>query len=264
MDELRNEATDAKSIREVAEWVLKVTRACDAVRSNVRQDAVTQITQARLLAVALHARSFKDRRKREDLLAIWERISFRIYGLYDRDARTGVGHYVRLAWDVINGNVSEKDIRTRLLDIGSSYPIGPAIKGLRGVNCYTDWTDDLRYLLFRYEHHLARKHQKEVDNAHWDLVWAENASLSIEHISPQSKAPDNIRHTLGNLMLLPPRRNSQLGDKSPHDKAASYRQTGFYQCNEVADVLAKSSWTKGACQERERKILDWALQEWGD
>lgn len=270
VDELRNEATDeneapdAKRIRKVAEWVLKVTRACDAVRSNVRQDAVTQITQARLLAVALHTKSFRDRRKREDLLAIWERISFRIYGLHDKDARTGVGDYVRLAWDVINGNLSEKDIRTRLLDIGSYYPIRPAIQRLRRRDCYTDWTDDLRYLLFRYEHQLAKEHRKPVDNVHWELVWAKNASLSIEHILPQSKAPDSIKHTLGNLMLLPPGRNSQLGNKSPRDKAASYRQTGFYQANEVADVLAKSSWTKRACEERERKILDWVREEWTD
>lgn len=263
VDELRNEATDAKSIRRVAEWVLKVTRACDAVRSDVRQDAVTQITQARLLAVALHARSFK-KRKREELLAIWENVSFRIYGLYDKDARTGVGDYVRLAWDVVNDDISEKDIRACLLDIGSQYPIGKAIDDLRGVDCYTEWTDDLRYLLFRYEQHLAKERRKKVDNVHWDLVWAKNASLSIEHIRPQSEAPDNIKHTLGNLMLLPPGRNSQLGSKSPRDKAASYRETGFYQCNEVADVLEESTWTKKACEKREKKILDWARQEWAD
>ena len=265
VDELRSQATDAKSIRKVAEWVLKVTRACDAVRSDVRQDAVTQITQARLLAVALHARSFKKRGKREELLAIWENVSFRVYGLYDKDARTGVGDYIRLAWDVVNSGISEKDTRTRLLEIGSAYPIGPAIDSLRGANCYTDWTDDLRYLLFRYEQHLARERRRKVDNVNWELVWARNASLSIEHIRPQSESPESIKHTLGNLMLLPPGRNSQLGSKPPRDKAASYRETGFYQCNEVSDMLKKPpSWTKKACEKREKKILDWARQEWAD
>ena len=264
VDELRKEATDAKNIRKVAEWLLKVTEACDEVKKDGRQDAVTRITQARLLAVALHARNFKNRVKREDLLTIWENVSFRIYGLYDRDARTGVGDYVRLAWDVINGGISEKDIRTRLLDIGSDYPIGNAINRLRGVNCYTDWTDDLRYLLFRYEQHLAKERRKKVDNVHWEAVWAKSASLSIEHIRPQSEAPDNIKHTLGNLMLLPPGRNSQLGSKSPHDKAKDYRETGFYQCGEVADMLEESGWTKKACEKREIKILDWARQEWAD
>ena len=262
VDELRRVATDAKSIRSVAEWLLKVTQACDAVKSDVRQDAVTQITQARLLAVALHAKDMEDRRRRE-LLAVWERVSFRIYGLWDKDARTGVGDYVRLAWDVINEKMSVDDIHAGILDIGSWYPIQDAVKALRKTNCYSGWTDDLRYLLFRYEEHLARERRKKVDNVQWELVWSKNASLSIEHIWPQSAAPEDVKHTLGNLMLLPPGRNSQLGDQSPGDKVESYRETGFLHAAEVADMLDGASWSKKACEKRERKILEWASQEWG-
>ena len=263
VDELRRVAVDAKSIRKVAEWLLKVTQACDAVKSDIRQDAVTQITQARLLAVALHVKDMEKRRRRE-LLGIWEKVSFRIYGLWDKDARTGVGDYVRLAWEVVNENVPAKEIRARLLAIGSCYPIQGAIKGLRKTNCYSGWTDDLRYLLFRYEEHLAKERQKKVDNVQWELVWSRNASLSIEHIWPQSEAPEDVKHTLGNLMLLPPGRNSQLGDQSPSDKASSYRETGFYHAAEVADMLDGASWGKRACEKRERQILEWVKQEWAD
>ena len=263
VDELRRVATDAKSIRRVAEWLLKVTQACDAVKSDRRQDAVTQITQARLLAVALHAKDMETRRRR-DLLAVWEKVSFRIYGLWDKDARTGVGDYVRLAWEVINEKMSADAIRAGILDIGSWYPIEDAVKALRKTNCYSGWTDDLRYLLFRYEEHLARERRKKVDNVQWELVWSKGASLSIEHIWPQSAAPDDVKHTLGNLMLLPPGRNSQLGDQSPADKATSYRETGFYHAAEVADMLGGASWSKRACEKRERKILEWVSQEWAD
>lgn len=263
VDELRRVAVDAKSIRKVAEWLLKVTQACDAVKSDIRQDAVTQITQARLLAVALYAKDMEKRRRRE-LLGIWEKVSFRIYGLWDKDARTGVGDYVRLAWEVVNENVPAKEIRARLLAIGSCYPIQGAIKGLRKTNCYSGWTDDLRYLLFRYEEHLAKERQKKVDNVQWELVWSRNASLSIEHIWPQSEAPEDVKHTLGNLMLLPPGRNSQLGDQSPSDKASSYRETGFYHAAEVADMLDGASWGKRACEKRELQILEWVKQEWAD
>lgn len=161
VDALRKEATDAKSIREVAQWLLKVTKACDTVKSNIRQDAVTQITQARLLAVALYVRNFKKKASRLELLAIWERVSFKVYGLHNKDARKSVGHYVRLAWDVVNSSISTKDIHTGLLRIGSELPIDPAIKELRGANWYSDRTDDLRYLLFRYEEHLARELKKK-------------------------------------------------------------------------------------------------------
>ena len=263
VDELRRVATDAKSIRRVAAWLLKITQACDAVKSDVRQDAVTQITQARLLAVALHAKKMDDRRRGE-LLEIWERVSFRIYGLWDKDARTGVGDYVRLAWEIINENVSTKEIGARLLAIGSPYPIEGAIKGLRKTNCYSGWTEDLRYLLFRYEEHLAKERRKRVDNAQWELVWSRNASLSIEHVWPQSAAPEDVKHTLGNLMLLPPGRNSQLGDQKPRDKAESYRETGFYHATEVAGMLDSAPWNRKACAQRERKILEWVSQEWAD
>ena len=263
VDELRRVATDAKSIRRVAEWLLKITQACDAVKSDRRQDAVTQITQARLLAVALHAKDMETRRRRE-LLAVWEKVSFRIYGLWDKDARTGVGDYVRLAWEIINENLSPKRTRDRLLEIGSWHPIQGAIKRLQKNNCYSSWTDDLRYLLFRYEEHLAKERRKKVDNVQWELIWSKNASLSIEHIWPQSEAPDDVKHTLGNLMLLPPGRNSQLGDQAPSDKASSYRETGFYHAAEVADMLDGASWGKRACGKRERQILEWVKQEWAD
>ena len=226
VDELRDGAgNSARSIREVAQWVLDVTKACDAVRANPRQNAVTGIAQARLLGVALNMGYFSDEDTSE-LLAIWEKVSFRIYGLHDRDARTGVGDYCRLAWDIVNDDTLQ-DVHERIRSIGSIYPIEDGIEYLRSgfssrsgrsPNCYTDWTDQLRYLLFRYEEHLAKESGQSVDNNHWKLVWTENANLSIEHIRPQSEAPDDIKHTLGNLMLLPPRLNSKLRDKSPRKK----------------------------------------------
>ena len=263
VDILRAGATGAKRIREVAEWLLKVTRACDEVKSSVRQDAVTQITQARLLAVALHTSEFTERKKLQ-LLEIWEKVSFRIYGLHDKDARHLVGDYVRLAWDVVNGGISAKKARADLLEIGSKYTIEDAIKERRRADCYNDWTNELRYLLFRYEEHLAKRRRKTVDNVRWDDVWARDASHSIEHIRPQSDAPESIRHTLGNLMLLPPRRNSQLSDKPAREKAASYRETGFYHASEVADMLDAGPWNKAAIDRRERKILEWVRKEWAD
>ena len=274
VDELRNVAgNSAQSIRDVAQWVLDVTKACDAVRANPRQNAVTGIAQARLLGVALNMGYFSDEDTSE-LLAIWEKVSFRIYGLHDRDARTGVGDYCRIAWDIVNYDMAVKDIHERIRSIGSTYPIEVGIEHLRSgfpsrngrsPNCYTDWTDQLRYLLFRYEEHLAKESGQSVDNNHWKLVWTENANLSIEHIRPQSEAPDDIKHTLGNLMLLPPKLNSKLSDRLPRKKADAYRKTGFHHAGEVADMLADSPrWSKTACRRRQQKILDWACVEYGD
>jgi len=66
-------------------------------------------------------------------------------------------------------------------------------------------------------------------------------------------------------MLLPPGRNSQLGDRRPKDKAESYIETGFYHAREVAGMLEKSPrWSRQACKERESELLKWALDEWAD
>ncbi len=274
VDVLRDRAgTSASSIRKVARWVSDVTKACQAVRLNRRQEAVTAIVQARLLGVALNAGDFRDEEVSE-LLAIWERVSFRIYGLHDKDARTGVGDYCRLAWDIVNTDISFEDVYERIRRIGSMYPIEDGIEKMRSgfrpetagnADCYTDWTDQLRYLLFRYEEHLAEKSGESIDNNHWEFIWAKEANLSIEHIRPQSTAPDDIKHSMGNLMLLPPGMNSRLSNKPPREKAATYRKTGFHHASEVADMLeASPGWSKGTCKRREKKILDWVRKEWGD
>ena len=92
VDSLRSMATDARQIRNIAQRLLKVTKACHKVMSNPRRNAVTRIAQARLLAVAIHLGEFNNE-DRKSLLDCWERVSFRIYGLYNRDARTGAGGY---------------------------------------------------------------------------------------------------------------------------------------------------------------------------
>lgn len=262
---LSDKAHDAESIREVAQSLLEITKTCYAVISNPRQQAVTHIRQARLLAVAIHSANL---REKHDLLNNWEKVTFRIYGLHGEDARTRVGDYCRLAWDIANHKVTAitaREARNRVREIGAKFPVTEGIDKLRGKDCYDKWKEQLRYFLFRYEEYLARKSGQKVDNIQWERVWAKSADVSIEHIRPQSRAPADIKHTLGNLMLLPPQRNSSLGDRSPGDKANSYLQTGFLHAKEVADTLQRSpSWSKRTCKDRERRLLNWALDEWAD
>ena len=256
-------AGGAKQIREIAHWLLNVTKACNKVMSNPRHNAVTRIVQARLLAVAIHIGEFEDE-DRKKLLDDWERISFLIYGLHARDARFQVGEYCKLSWDILHSDLSPDDILNRIQKLGEDYPVEEAIEGCRGVDCYTYWTNELRYFLFRYEEHLAEEDGLRVDNKYWEHVWAKNASESIEHIRPRSRAPDDMKHTLGNLILLPPNTNSRLKDKPPKQKADEYRNTGFYHVREVVEMLKKSpKWSKRACKEREEKMLRWAESEWG-
>ena len=260
VDEFRSKAQDARSIRKIDNWLLRVTRACDEVISNRRQNAVTRISQARLLAVAIHLGVSRES-SRKILLSQWEKVSFRIYGMMGRDARTGVGDYVRLAWRIVSEDLSTQKIHSDIKTIGKPFPISEAVDALRSTNCYEGWQDELRYFMFRYEEHLTRKEGQNFQNEQWERIWEASPSRSIEHIVPQSRASDDIRHTLGNLMILPPNLNSRLQDKPPRQKLEAYRQTGLLCAIEVASMLR---WTKGTVREREETLFRWATDEWGD
>src|SRR6202044_4171958 len=77
--------------------------------------------QARLAAIAIILRKFPQSEEKR-ILKVWENVTFRIYGLGGRDARTKVGEYVRLAWRVSNENLSGDAIIDELTAIGQEFP----------------------------------------------------------------------------------------------------------------------------------------------
>ena len=262
--ELRGATRTAKKLRDVATWLLRATEACETVISNPRLNAVTRISQARLLATAIHLRDDITPTQRQQLLSRWEKVSFRIYGLLRKDARTGVGNYVRLAWLVVNKKLSVDAIDKALVEIGEEFPIEDAVDLLRNENCYDNWEAELRYFMFRYEEHLTRKQNLNFSNEQWEKIWMVSPSESIEHIWAKSKAPEKSRHRLGNLVLLPPKLNSTLQDRSAKYKATHYRKTGLLIAGEVADIIDTAGWKARSIKEREERLIEWAAEEWTD
>jgi hypothetical protein len=246
-------------------WLLRVTQASDDVTANIRINAVTRISQARLLATAIHLREDIKGTEQEKLLLRWENVSFRIYGMLGNDARTRVGDYVRLAWQVVNDKLAVKDIKNGIDEIGREFTIEAAISRLRGFNCYDGWENELRYFMFRYEEHLAKQQKMNFSNEQWEKIWMVSASDSIEHIWPKSKATEKSKHRLGNLVLLPPKLNSTLQDDDPRDKVEAYRKTGLLIAGEVAEFIKKvDRWNVKSIEKRENSLLDWAETQWGD
>jgi len=181
------------------------------------------------------------------------------------DARKRVGNYVSLAWKVVQERLSVDEIHSGIQRIGNEFPIEDAIQKLRDANCYEGWGNELRYFMFRYEEHLAQEAGQKFQNEQWERIWEKSASDSIEHINPRSTAPDDIKHILGNLMILPPNLNSQLQDKTPREKRSAYRKTGLLTALEVASTLeSKPRWPKRSVRNREEKLLKWAGREWAD
>jgi hypothetical protein len=259
-----------KKVVDCSKWVLKVTEAESHLLDNRRVAAATRIVQARLLAVAILLRGFPDTDEKR-LLREWENITFRIYGLGRFDARQRVGDYVRLAWKVINEKLEPDKIMEKLQKLGSEeeFSIDSVVKHLDNTDCYKDWSEELRYFMYRYEEHLAREAGQKINEGMWNRIWEDEPSRSIEHIFPQSKGSDSPQtkgiyvHRLGNLVMLPPGVNSKLQDQSPGEKADTYSKQGLLQAIEMSKLVRRKKWNREAVKKRERRLIRWAKEEWG-
>jgi hypothetical protein len=259
-----------KRVVDCSKWVLKVTQTESRLLSNHRVTAATRIVQARLLAVAILLRGFPENDEKS-LVREWENVTFRIYGLGRFDARQRVGDYVRLAWRVINDKLKPETIIEELRKLGSGeeFAISSVVKELYNKDSYKDWSEEVRYFLYRYEEHLAQKAGQKINEGMWNRIWEVDPSKSIEHIFPQSRGSDSPTtnglyvHRLGNLVMLPPGVNSKLKDLLPNQKADTYAKQGLLQAIEVSKLIAKRKWNREAAQKRERRLIRWATQEWG-
>jgi hypothetical protein len=260
---------NTKKVVECTKWILKVTQSENQILSDHRLEAATNIVQARLLAVAILLRQFPHEEEAQ-ILRAWESVTFRIYGMARKDARTKVGEYVRLAWRVTNENLSTDAILKELKALGKEFPMREVISELTNRDCYQGWTVQLRYFLYRYEEHIAETKGQGLNKSTWNKIWAEEPSRSIEHIQPRSKGSVSPStkgiyvHRLGNLTMLPPKVNSSLQDKTPKEKAETYANCGLLITNDVSKFLKKVKWDRSAVEKRERRMLKWASTEWQD
>ena len=259
---LRRKSSGPAEVIKTTTYLKSVTEAVDGLYRDHRRNAVTRIGQARLLATAIHLQQNLTEGEKEQILRLWESVSFRIYGMFRKDARTAVGDYVRLSWRIANENLSCADIVGGISRIGRDYPADEAAKSLSGKDFYPDRTEETRYFLARYDEFLAKKAGQKFDNEQWNRIWTASAADSIEHILPQSSGDEKHIHRIGNLVLLPPKLNSQLRDKAPGQKADDYRDTGLLIAQEVVPQL--QNWNRAAIERREKALLDWAVQEWAD
>ena len=273
VESLRSQGKNTAKAIEVSKWLLALTRAVNRFLEEMKgsREAVTEIAHARLLAVAIILQNFPLDQEKE-LLDQWEKTTFHIFGLCRKDARTGVGDYVRLAWNTLNNSELNTDkIAEEIQKIRKNYSFDSVRDQLKNKNCYEGWEDELRYLLFRYEEYLAEQQGQTFMNEQWNRIWQGSAVGSIEHIHPQSKGSQEpleaneegvFVHRLGNLLLLPPNLNSQLSDKDPEEKADAYINTGLLIAKEVGLTIKQSGWGTEQIKEREKQLIKWIQREW--
>jgi hypothetical protein len=281
---LRKECRSPNSPTLISERLLAVAQKLSSLYASVQLGAVTDILQARLLAVAILSAAGVNDSERDQLLEQWERVTFRIFGLFGKDARTKVGDYVKIGYRIVTNHAEAKtstQIMALLHDLGSDYPVDKAVEeGLVGKDFYES-PDACRYLLWNYEEYLAAKlgTGATVDEQERSAIWKERASDSIEHIFPQNPGSEpgwdhkmhgedgvekEIQHNvgrIGNLLLLPNVVNAQAKIRPFIEKKAIYAK---HHLRMIGEVVAESDWTLSSIEHREAIITTWAKSRWVD
>ncbi|MCK0166267.1 DUF262 domain-containing HNH endonuclease family protein [Jannaschia sp. S6380] len=255
---------EIKTLIGCASDLQKTVKVVKQLHDNPRLRAPAKILHARFLAVAILLRKF-DKAKEKELLNAWERVTFRIFGLGDADARNKIADYVMLGFAVHKKTKSASEILEAIREIGEDYQIDDVITGPKyWDDCYKGWTEELRYVLFRYDEHLAANAGEEINALQWEKIWQNDASSSIEHIVPQNSGRSDI-HNIGNLTMLPPKVNSSLGGKSPSEKAERYTDSGLRGTIQVGKEITKSQkWTKADVARRRDEIEAFVKDVWAD
>jgi hypothetical protein len=255
----------AKAI-DASRWLVRVISSINKLYDRSVFSALTTISQARFLAVAIDCSEIAAANK-QSCFAQWEKTVFRVYGLEGKDARTLSGQLVTIGLDLVNHGVDGKRTRERLAELTEQTVTSRIRDCLAGRDVYHGWSRYLRYMLYRYEEHLAREAGEAVDETTWTRIWAARADDTIEHVAPVSTADaDGLTdtglfvHRLGNLIILPPRINSSLKARPFAEKRGVYNDAPLRHVREVGAV---PRWGKGAANERERRMIAWAEDTWG-
>ena len=283
LDVIRDACSLPKHPEEMSMRLLRIAELTTEVYRNVQWNVVTDILHARVLAVALFLANGVSSHERQMLLEQWERVTFRIFGLLQKDSRTKVGDYVRLASRVVKGDPnyqSFNQIMTALKELGAEYPITDAIgQGLLRSDLYWVSPEVCRYVLWNYEEALA--HTKgpsaTVDEHERAKIWELRAADSVEHIFPQSLAigwkdktgdkPFNLEtinanvHRIGNLLLLPQPLNAAAQARPFTEKKLLYEQHHLRMIDEICSL---EDWTLDSIDRRELVLAEWAAKRWDD
>lgn len=259
----------AKRVEDATEWIRKVTKALSKLYADKRRDAVTEILQARLLATSILLADLSDE-DRKKALEVWEKVTFRIYGLYGADARVKVGDFVRLAKEVQKSKLHADEICKKISEIGKDYPIDNIPSAVLNDPYDELGPAYLRYLFYRYEENLCEKNGAQLDEATWENIWKANANDTIEHILPQkiegkdcwSEFEDKKGYAqkLGNLVILSPSDNAKASNKCFNEKKEIYSSVAL---RSLRGIVGKAQWTMKEIDDRTKELHEFIKKTWG-
>jgi hypothetical protein len=240
--------------------------------------AATKIAHARLLFVALNLSPKIQNTKLDLLFRQLENVTFRIFGLGEADSRKKVKPYVKLSKDLFHNNLTTSQTLERLKNLSAqedefgknNYSIDEVVQNLKESDCYSDWSEEVRYLFYRYELFLVGKNFET--KKYWKDIWNDDPINTIEHIYPQLPAKgwkgklmghnsEKVIHRIGNLVLLPHEFQNQASNHDFKTKKKVYKQVGFKVLDEIINC---PDWSYETIMKRENQLIEWARKEFAD
>ena len=284
LEVLRGHCESSGDPQAISMKLLDISKKLVGLYKNIQLGAVTEVLQARLLAIAILGAPNVTQGERDKLLDQWERVTFRIFGLLRKDSRTKVGEYLRAGNKIITKDESARtydQIMAEIRLLGADYPAEETVeRALAGVDFYES-PEACRYFLWNYEEHLATKmgNSATFDEHERAAIWRKRASDSIEHIFPQNPSSEpywqgRMRNEegeevnlypnvgrVGNLILLPSPLNSEAKIRPFPEKKKTYEK---HHLRMVDEILRLDDWNLAEIAAREKRLIEWAKKRWAE
>lgn len=230
------------------------------------------------LLIAVRLRHPQDVGKYLETLRLCEAYAFRVWRLKQSHTHAGRARLYRKAHELRTGQCSfanaissiKDELAWRCGDNEFNRLFGQRVEDAS----WYGWRG-LKYMLYEYEAHLARRRMVN-PKITWEELDRIDLGQTIEHILPQSienvpywssrfSKEDHKRyvHDIGNLTLS--RYNESLSNRpfpekkgQPHE-SRRFTSSPFFQEN---DLVHYEDWTPETIVERCERIINWAKQRW--
>jgi len=219
--------------------------------------------------IAAWIRFREEKEKMDEILSLIETIAFRVYAIGRRRADTGESWLYTLAYRVHSENLEYSEILEELKSLVRYYQNDKAFeRDLKVENFYNRVSSrDKKYLFFEYEKFLRQKSREPLDIKLDDIL---SYDFEIEHIwaddSSQLGLSDDLKeiheqckNKLGNLTIASKSWNASWGNGPFSLKKNEYQKSNLRVQRDLA-VIAE--WGKEQIEERESKIIEFAMERW--
>ena len=237
-------------------------------------------TNALLLLLAIYEKYMNKPIQLLDLMKLCEIFMFRIYYIGNWRSYSAQSTIYSLANRIYKGELNYNELLDEIKKMINQYCPKDRIRNLlsdTSKNWY-DW-GGLKYILYEYERKRCEEETGKTPKFEWEDLRERKKEDSIEHILPRTiiessgkeveywitkfddKSYEKNINRLGNLTLSTSKENSKLGNASFDKKKEIYKSSNWQIAQDIANDYEE--WTEEYINEREQKLLDFAVERWG-